>query len=143
MAREAVFTEQISTKVSSTVKRRLQALDQAYPQVSESDAIRDAMGHGLDAMEAYFAEHYQAYVLERSQRSGVDAQITVYVTPEMRARVNAIDERYPRLAVADAVRVAIDRGIEAAERAYTVRYPERADGWAALLGEDAGYGSQV
>lgn len=53
MAREAKYTERISTVITADARARLDAIEQAHP-VSLNDVIREAIDAGLPAVEAKY-----------------------------------------------------------------------------------------
>lgn len=54
MAREAKYTERISTVITADARARLDAIEQRHP-VSLNDVIREAIDAGLPAVEAKYA----------------------------------------------------------------------------------------
>lgn len=54
MARAARFTEGVSALVDADTKRRIDAIDEAYPDISKGDVIRLALEVGMDEVERRF-----------------------------------------------------------------------------------------
>lgn len=84
MARNQGLTMQLSALVSEEMKARINALEAAHP-VSRGDVVRDALLAGLPTVEAHGVGAVVAGIL-------LTGQISVLVTEEMKARIDALIE---------------------------------------------------
>jgi predicted DNA-binding protein len=82
MARNQGLTTQLSAMVTQQMRDRIDALEALYP-VSRADVVRDALEAGLPTVES-------AGVTEISDGTILSGQLSVLVTEEMKARIDAL-----------------------------------------------------